>query len=146
MLRRWLQDTNLVGDRASRERIREITGNWPALLLDLLDRCGKSPHAWEEHAAALEQDLSDPEARRRFLPLFGLDVEEPVRVLRDLQSLVGDEAVVPVALELAEDEFGTSRERSNRALAWAESLHLVRRQDDRWEMDPVVKRLLEKDG
>lgn len=134
-VRQWLEDCQFgPSDKAGREEVRRVTGNWGWLLEELYRRCqGGGP--WEEGLRRLEADFAQKDFRAALYREFGVAAADRAEVLGqlaaygrlpegDLADLCGDAARVAAVLR------------------WAELLRLADLGEDGWQSDPVVAGLV----
>ncbi len=134
---RRLLEPNLSDDRAIRDRICQITGNWPALLarLDTL-----SQDAVERSCDDLQRALQQPAELAALCKDFGLDGqsgESPLRVAAQLDQFTSEDVCEYIgATEPA------SRSRVAFQILWAERLGLVSLSGNGLKFDPIAARAL----
>ena len=132
----WIEDCFEVRpDDASREWINEVSCNWPILLQELYGSGGSD---LETSLASFVRLEESPEHARKLWNSFGLDIEEPVQVLKVLEQY-GE----PLDKEALSALMNLPSERIARSLRWAELLMLVTpRTKGLWELDPVIARTI----
>jgi hypothetical protein len=141
-LRQWLDDCSRPSDKASRERITHVTGNWPILLQRFYQNSKADLHRWERCLEELATALRDPEEANELARSLGLTVYGPQKVLRDLVAL--GEASAEDLAGVIEDVPGDIVQQS---LQWADLLSLVTSVGrGSWRVDPLVGRILEAMG
>jgi hypothetical protein len=137
-IRQFLEDSNLGGDRAVRDELKRLTGNWPGLIGEFRIQNRSSPSVLT--ALSRLSDLWSDEAwRARMLAAWGMNVEPIIaRVLRDF-AIVGD----ATADDLSGVLTGTTRSEVERVINWAELLALVEpRGDGKWAVESTLQRML----
>lgn len=142
-LRYWLDDGGFTSDRAAREKICSVTGNWP-LLLRRFYQCAQSDQVhWAQHLHELGKSLRDQAVINEIAAALGLNLGEPRAVLQAMAIL--DTAATTVELSGIVD--GISEDAVRQSLRWAELLSLVRPiGGSRWQLDGLASRLLSLEG
>lgn len=132
----WIEDCFEVRpDDESRDWIKVISGNWPILLQELYGVGGAD---FETSLASFLRLEESPDDARKLWNSFGLDVEEPVQVLRVLEQY-GE----PLEKEALSALMNVPSESIARSLRWAELLMLVIPSiRGLWEIDPVIARTM----
>lgn len=138
-VRQWLDECRFPSnDRSTRERIEEVSGNWPLLLYRFHEDVRANPQAWGRGLARLSEAIGDPAQAQELAAAWGLDAPGPRRLLSDLLGL--DWAADEELAGLFEDAQGEPVEAR---LHWARRLGLVRLgEDGRWRVDATVGRIL----
>lgn len=132
-VRQWVQDFNLGDDRAMRERIRQVTGNWPLLLLRL------NPSSKSEllrSCEELERTLQQPAELAGLHAAFGFadePADSPLRIAAELKQFTVDDVC---DLSGANDE--AARRLVGQRIAWAERLGLVSVSGGGLEFDSIA--------
>ncbi|BAY24428.1 hypothetical protein NIES2100_42230 [Calothrix sp. NIES-2100] len=139
-LRQWLEDDNFTAaNKESREKITEITGNWPVLLQRFYQQA-KSDQHWEPHLQKLADSLTNSEYLNELAILMGLDNTHPQQkqILHALATL--KEAAIADLIEIVED---ISAEIVHQTFKWAELLRLAYPVgNSNWSIDPLVGRIV----
>lgn len=140
-LQQWLDDAGFAGiQERDRQRIRDVTGNWPVPLGILHQRCHPNPHQWAEVLSDLDSAVN---ATGRFgahdvASLFGLQQQEEKELLADLAEV--EEASAEDLRALRAD---LPLEVIRQVLHWGISLGFVRRAGgDRYAVDSLLGRML----
>lgn len=135
VLRHWLSDAFHSGpnDKEEREQLSAATGNW-ASLLDRFHKLCRSGHGtWRDALEQLRRQVS-----RISLEEFGLDIDEPQRVMRELADLGS-----ATEEDLCNLITGVEPIAVQRTLRWAEALLLVRQfEQGAYRLDPLVHSLI----
>jgi hypothetical protein len=134
-LRAWFEDCQFgpAANPAGRQRVREVTGGWGALVHRFGERCKDKQRRWEEQLAALTESLSSDEISTLFdIPATLLG---PMKILAELQ---GDDPLED-AFALVEDGSVTL-EALRTALGWASFLGLATGASTGWRVDPLLAR------
>jgi hypothetical protein len=140
MLQPWLDQLGVPVANAQEEleRIRRLTGLWPALLYQVVE--GMRGGVRRQHlAGALDayESAVTGKAQPATRQALGLDVAEPARVLTTLAQL--GHATLPELADMFDD--GTEADVIEDALTWGRLLGLVReRAHGVWEVEPTVGR------
>ncbi len=136
-VRQWLQDLHLGDDREMRQRIYEVTGNWPILLARL--NTANKPELLSS-CEDLANKLKNPAELQDLKPSFGLAQEpadSPLRVAAEARRFTP---------EWICEFLGITAEPNIRAVAVrlqvAEKLGLVSALGSEWEFDPIAARIL----
>ncbi|NEP78770.1 MAG: hypothetical protein F6K39_11695 [Okeania sp. SIO3B3] len=145
-LRQWLEDCSFPNAKQDREKITDVTGNWPILLQEFYKLANSEPSRWQDALDNLEQQLQTPEFVENVYRKIGFDDSQPQRqqVLKILAEL--GEASVEDLIEFFED---ISPEIINQTLLWADLLSLatpVGSKNDgknHWKINPVVRHILQ---
>ena len=142
-VRQWMLDVGIADSADLRQRIHEMTGGWPALLMRLHDRSAYLGSA-EAGLEELDTELSDKQEQQEWRRQFSLDDPVTRAVLRPLAHY-GDVPRDWIVEEAAEE--GVEADEVKLRLRWAHHLNLVR-QGPTWTINPVVARLVraEADG
>jgi hypothetical protein len=128
----WLMDTLLAENSSDTvSALEETTGLWPILL---------------EQFAALHQPTVPATVIREATGLvtectkgeFGLDVQGPMEILKDLMSF--DDATTDDLYELMQEKDEKSLQK---ALRWAEGLSIISGTDEGWKVDPKILKILD---
>ncbi len=138
-VRQWMLDVG-IGDSADfRQRIREMTGGWPALLMRLHELTAYHGSA-ELGLTEFDTELSDHHERQEWRRQFSL--EDPVTraVLRPLADY-GDLPRNEIVEEATRDDLPPEEVRLR--LRWAHHLNLVR-QGPTWTINRAVARLVQE--
>lgn len=139
-IRQWLEDCNFTAlNKESREKITEITGNWPVLLQRFYQQA-KSDRHWELHLQKLGESLTHSDVLNELAVLMGLDNShsQQRQILQALATL--EEASSNDLIEVVED---ISAETVRQTFRWAELLRLAYPVgNDNWSVDPLVGRIL----
>lgn len=137
-LRQWLDERQLPLEPEERRRLGQMSGCWPALLMDLVGDCTELRTLRERMSTASERWFSSPESLALWRDRLGLQVAEPVHVI-DLLARLGEAVDVD---ELA--AVGEMRaDRVAVSLRWGELLGLTRSEGAGfWTVDPIVSRAL----
>jgi hypothetical protein len=131
----WIEDCFEVRpDDESRDWIKVISGNWPILLQDLYGTGAD----FETSLASFLRLEEIPNYARQLWNSLGLDIEQPVHVLKVLEQY-GE----PLDKEALSALMNVPSESIARSLRWAELLMLVSPSiKGRWEINPVVARTI----
>lgn len=137
---------NFPTDRATREKICAVTGNWLVLLTQLFQISESENLVWEEALEELNQRLNSPEFAKKQAYFMGFHPFRPQQqqVLKNLAIL--EEASAEDLTLLIEDITSGI---INCTLRWAELLSFIApvgKKDDGkncWRIDPVVGRILQ---
>jgi hypothetical protein len=135
----WLGDCGIGTSTSEEQReINDKTGNWPYLLMEFRGMVAAGL-AWKQSLNAVFSLLSDPEKKASYLEAFGLNVDEPCRVLTEMASLGGK-----VSVDLLNEFFPSIPKHTiTDVMYWADRLSLVRcSAGGDWMLDPIVKDLL----
>jgi hypothetical protein len=149
--------------------IGQVTGNWPLLVRKLGSAMRGAPSQWDAHLDEIRQSLKDPDDCEAYLQSFGLPEGERRQILSILAILDDDEAPPRRVYRIASDEEATSEpsgitpgaisslvedalesleqeatvKRVRSILNWGRRLGVTTQpRKDRWQMDPLVRRLL----
>ena len=126
-LQHWLDEAGFANvSRSDRERITQVTGNWPVLQEIFHQRCRSALHAWREALDRLEADTSGKQKTEglNLERLFGIDRAEARLLLNDLAIL--EEAS---AEELSALNSELPVEVAEHALKWGALLQSVSRSE-----------------
>ena len=135
-LRQWLEDVGIANSAERREKILDVTGNWPEHLM----RFHKLTHDAGDADAGLEgldAELSDSGQREEYRRQLCLDDPATRAALRPL--IYGALSREEVADNAADE--GLSRDEVMLRLRWATRLGLVQ-QRLKWKINPAVGRLV----
>ena len=137
-VRQFLEDSNKSGDNNIRDKLRDLTGNWPGLIDEFRKLLKSSPTV----SAALDglSELWQASAwRSAALAGWGLNSAPVITsVMRDFAT-VGDATVA----DLADVIPGVSADEVRKTVRWAELLALVEsRRDGKWAVEPTLHRAL----
>lgn len=141
-VRQWFEDSSLGPQGPDiRKSVFSLTGNWPLLLREMLDRINGMPN--QDALERLRKEMiNDRSLRDRLEEAFCVANRPSATVLR-LMASYGD--------PLTNEEIPTLAEEGDRAksptfvektLAWADNLDLVTQAKGGWRVDLVVARLL----
>ena len=138
-VRQWLQDLNLGDDKPMRARIRQVSGNWPMLLMqlttsskaDLLKSCVEMEKRTQQKSEALE-----------LLPAFGLAGEAPNSPL----CVAADSGRFNLAwvYQYLDAKDDSARQKIAERITLAEKLGLIGVFGGDLEFDPLAARILLK--
>jgi hypothetical protein len=139
VLRQWLEDCDFGSlNKAGREQITAVTGNWPLLLGYFYQYSKSDPQRWERSLQKLTEDLHRKPFAEDIARALGLDRQEARRVLHDLAAL--GEASPDDLLALVED---VPPEVVRQSLRWADLLNLTTRtKNGCWRVDDLVVHVL----
>lgn len=141
-LRQWLLDHNIPVKKEGRERITQVTGNWPLLLEQFYERVRRDPDQWEAALQQLDSAFIDPRVIASLVRALGLDNPLRRRILRDL-AILGEASVE----DLSGVVDGVSAEMVKPVIDWADRLSLVRLVSDKlWRVQPLVESVLKLHG
>ncbi|HEY9694173.1 MAG TPA: ATP-binding protein [Oculatellaceae cyanobacterium] len=140
-LRQWLEDCDLALNKESRDKITEITGNWPVLLQRFYQHAQLDTN-WEPHLQRLGESLNNADVLSELAVLMGLDriyeQQKPKQILHVLATL--EKASTEDLIEIGE---GISDKIVDHTLRWAELLRLAYPVGKgNWSIDPLVSRIL----
>lgn len=139
-LRQWLEDSNFTAsNKESREKITEITGNWPVLLQHFYQQA-KSDQHWEPHLQKLADSLTQPPFLEELVVSIGLDNShsQQRQILYALATL--KEATIEDLIAIVEE---ISAEVVCKTFKWAELLQLAYPVgNDNWSVDPLVSHIV----
>lgn len=137
-VQRWLEDIQVVGDSKEREQLKEISGYWPSLLMQLPDSC----HQIRQLTEAIDTVLKSAQGRDRMRKAFGLDDHVASAVIKLVGDLAGEPIEVLAEFASSENPRGIDMPDLTARLEWAEILQLILPYEGGWQVDPVVGRLL----
>lgn len=136
-LRQWMLDVG-IGDSADfRQRIREMTGGWPALLMRFQELTAYHGSA-ELGLTELDTELSDRQEQQEWRRQFSLEDPVTCAVLRPLADY-GDLPRDEIVEEAKRDDLPAEEVRLR--LRWAHHLNLVR-QGPTWTINRAVARFV----
>jgi hypothetical protein len=138
-VRQWLEDLGIGGDRGIRDRIRQITGNWPELLMRLNT---SSANGLLQSCDDIERLLQQPDQLSEFRSAFGFGEEsadQPLRIAAQLKQFTVEEVC-----EFSEVPDDHARQRVAECIARAERLGLISIAGSKLEFDPVAASILLK--
>jgi hypothetical protein len=152
-LRQWLEDNRFAPcDKAARERITNVTGNWPRLLQAFYDKAraaarvrgadkaGADLLRWEDALTALEADLAAVPRARDEAHALGLRLPAARRVIEALHALDGASVADLESVLEGSDLLPVPVEATVR---WADRLGLVAlRAREVWQLDSLAERIL----
>jgi hypothetical protein len=137
-LRHWLEERQLQLEPEDRRRLGEVTGYWPALVMELAGDCGELRVLRERLATVTQRWFTNTDEGVKWRRGFGLDIREPSLVIEILARL--GEPVEPNELA-AVAEMPIQRVKSS--LRWGELLGLVRSEGAGfWTVDPIASKIL----
>lgn len=137
-LRHWLEERHLQLEPEDRRRLSQVTGCWPAFLMDLAGDCTELRKLRERIATADERWFSSPEQVAFWRERLGLNIPEPVQAI-ELLARLGE----PVEVDelAAVGELPVDRVKSS--LRWGELLGLTRVEGASfWTVDPIATKAL----
>ncbi len=142
-LRHWLEDCGFTpNDLQARKHIAEVTGNWSMLLQNVCKRADAKPQKWQRCLQEMKDSMQGTELAKELARALGLDCQTPYKVLCDLAIL--DEASDEDLLAIVDNTLQTMVTPS---LRWAELLSLIMPTgNNRWRVNPLVKRIIEFAG
>jgi hypothetical protein len=139
-LRQWLEDGDFTAsNKQSREKITQITGNWPVLLQRFYQQA-KSEQHWEPYVQKLANLLTQSQFLSELAIEMGLDHShtQQRQVLQALATL--KEASIEDLILIVE---GISAEIIRQTFRWAELLRLAYPVgNSNWSVDPVVSHIV----
>jgi len=134
-----LEDCDLALNKENRDKITEITGNWPVLLQRFYQQA-KSDRNWELHLQTLGESLTHSDVLSVLAVLMGLDNThaQQRQILQALATL--EKASTENLIEIID---GISAEIVSQTFRWADLLRLAYPVgNDNWSVDPLVGRIL----
>lgn len=137
-VQRWLEDIQVVGDPGERDQLREISGYWPSLLMQLPDNC----HQVRQLTDTIDTVLRSASGLDRMRKAFGLDDHVACAVIKLVADLEGEPIEVLLEFASPDNARGIEMAELKARLEWAEILQLIRPHAGGWQVDPVVGRLL----
>ena len=152
-LRQWLEDGPFGPQQPDvRTQIRGATGNWPYLLYQLAKGATTRAHLSDELPEFVNNRKVKTEFRKELADAFGLNIAEPVEVLRTM-AIYGDDLTQEDISVVIENVRSSEKEGLvDRALKWAQALNLADqtgisagnslRKRPTWRLNPVVHDLL----
>ncbi|MGQ9919131.1 MAG: hypothetical protein ACUVS7_17125, partial [Bryobacteraceae bacterium] len=138
-IRQWLDGCGF-GNEAQEHwnQILKITGGWPLLLDDFLQKSGPEHDRWRDAIEQIEKDLVAPDRVGEWRNCFGLDASGRKDILRDWASL-GAGAIQDIA-----DVIEAPLAEVQMVVRWAELLSLATPEGNGfWRPDPVVAKVLQ---
>ena len=143
-LRQWIEDVGFGNAPETREAVSDQTGGWPLLLTMLYDLEQRRGNLYTS-LEILDKELRSYCRLEELLVAFGLGDLEIQKTLLIYLTQLGNADVTELQA-FAEDE-GIGADIVRVSLKWGELLHLVRRVGrERWTVDPIVTRLLDRDN
>ena len=137
-LRNWLDERQLQLEPEDRRRLGQVTGCWPALLMDLVGDCTELRTVRERIATANQRWFSSSEMIAIWRDRLGLKVSEPCQVI-DLLARLGEPVDVNELAAVGEMPI----ERVTLSLRWGELLGLTRSEGAGfWTVDPIAGKAL----
>lgn len=141
-VRSWLDDRRIPLEAEDRRKLRDVTGYWPDLLIEIGGDVSEVRTLRERISAGerwwVAPQSSAPDIRAR----FGLDVAEPASILEVLAQL--GEAVDPDTLSAVAER---PRELIQASLRWGELLGLVHQEGAQyWIVDHLAAVALRSSG
>ncbi|MDA0576180.1 ATP-binding protein [Burkholderia gladioli] len=137
-LRHWLEERQLQLEHEDRRRLSQVTGCWPALLLDLAGDCTELRMLRERMITADDRWFSNAEQAASWQDRLGLNVSEPVQTI-SLLARLGEPVDVNELALVGEMEI----ERVQASLRWGELLGLTRSEGaSLWTVDPIAAKAL----
>lgn len=140
-VRYWMKDSQVqLSDQDVKEFCR-ITGQWPLIINDLAQFDRSKPL----NAVLLRQfeaTYLEKNASKNLLRAFGLNVAECKPVLDILAELDEYTPVEDIAEYLILNRMGLSVDEIRKCLAWGDRLSIVTRNEDKWKLDPMIRKLL----
>ena len=143
-LRRWLSDNNLLVDTRQVDWMLEVYGGWPTVL----ENYGRTSAlgSWEaKNESALTHIKENRDSLLGELGLEQIEVRRQIAALRDYTMFTETEAQ-DLSSHLADTE-DSNVDGSNliRRLRWAKRLGLLQNKGGAWDVNPLLKNLLESD-
>lgn len=136
-VRQWLQDQGIKSDRVMRNRINEVTGNWPILLRRLNTGSVEAlAHSCEDVAKLLD----DPGQLQDLYSAFGFSKEMGEAVLRIAAEL--KKFTLGEVCEFADATDEAARQRVTLCIQRAQQLGLISIAAGGLEFDPVAAAIL----
>ena len=137
-LRHWLDERQLQLEPEDRRRLGQVTGCWPALVMDLAGDCTELRTLRERLGTGNERWFSKSESVALWRDRLGLKVPEPVQVI-DLLARLGEPVDVGELAAVGE----MSVEQVKLSLRWGELLGLTRSEGAGfWTVDPIAAKAL----
>ena len=143
MVRVWLDDNRFADIDQIVPRLRDVTGFWPVLLFQFIERAGQRPERWQLELNALAGELNKSDRKDGLKQDLSLSVQGPARVLEVFRTMDGSPGSESDILDL---EASLEPADVRRAVAWLEHLRLAQRiGGGGLSLDPVVRRVLLED-
>lgn len=137
-LRHWLEERHLQLEPEDRRRLSQVTGCWPALLMDLVGDCTELRKLRERMATADERWFSSSEQAAFWRGRLGLNLPEPVQAI-ELLARLGEPVDVDELAAVGELPV----DRVKASLRWGELLGLTRMEGASfWTVDPIAAKAL----
>jgi len=137
-LRHWLEERQLQLEHEDRRRLSQVTGCWPALLLDLVGDCTELRVLRERMITADDRWFSSSEQAESWQDRLGLNVSEPIQAI-SLLARLGEPVDVNELAVVGEMQV----ERVRASLRWGELLGLTRSEGaSLWTVDPIAEKAL----
>jgi hypothetical protein len=137
-LRHWLEERQLQLEHEDRRRLSQVTGCWPALLLDLVGDCTELRMLRERMVTADDRWFSNAEQAASWQDRLGLNLSEPIQTI-SLLARLGEPVDVNELAVVGEMEI----ERVQASLRWGELLGLTRSEGaSLWTVDPIAAKAL----
>lgn len=137
-VRQWLDDCGFgPTDQRMRQRILDVTGNWPFLLRKFYTETKADLRYSDQALDAIQEMLKTPEMCADLRQKFELSPSVPLKVLQTMVEWVGNDPI-PV-----EDLIGIMNdipgEQIRLCLRWADLFSFARPAgNDQWIVDPIV--------
>ncbi len=136
-VRQWFIDHNWTIDKDGREKLYDITGNWPMLLQKFYERVHPEPDKWATALDALNNSIDERINSIQFARAFGLNARLRLSIFQVLCSY--GKAELDEILVLCSD---TDPAIVQRVLNWAEKLNLAHPvANNSWEPNLLVSRI-----
>jgi len=145
-VRQWLDDCGFgLIDRQGRQRIREVTGNWPMLLTAFHEQTRANTRYWQAALQSIQEQQRTAGQQVELFKQFELSSSLPLDVLR---SIVQWGEGAPLAVEDIIADLGEdAADRVRLSLRWADLLGFASPAgNDAWHVDPLVRAALAAPG
>jgi hypothetical protein len=141
-LRQWLDCSCIPNGTEFREKLTQVTGNWPILLYHFHNTDEGGKLRWDKSLTDLQNRMSESRFKSELMTSFGIESMEEGRTLKALCELQGDLGLTCTDLsEVLED---IPIDMIGQILKWAELLRLIKpNAQDRYFADPIVHKLME---
>ncbi len=136
-MRQWLVDMELPNEHGVRQKIKEVTGNWPGLLYEFCRGLGRSGR-WEQYVTEFVNMM---EGNGQIQQMFGLDIPECRDTIANLLALDKTGCFKESDLPTIAEMCGLLTDRLIQICRFGQLLGFVTREKDELQFDPVLCKL-----